>query len=100
MFKLIMKIDDKITDKKNCNMILTEKQQKYQYYHNKKDEYECLTGKEILPFDQRQIIEQAYIFTKFTYPPLGKAFEKQIKAIEDQEKKQAEAIMNQNEMED
>ena len=53
-----------------------------------------------MPFDQRQIIEQAYIFTKFTYPPLGKAFEKQIKAIEDQGKKQAEAIMNQNEMED
>ena len=28
-----MTIDDKIKDKKNYNMILTEKQQKYQDYH-------------------------------------------------------------------
>ena len=44
------------------------------------DKYEYLTGKEILPSNQQQIIEQA----KFTYSPLGKAFEKQIKTIEDQ----------------
>ena len=37
--------------------------------------YEYLTGEDILPFNQQQIIEQA----KFTYSPLGKAFEKQIK---------------------
>ena len=43
-----------------------------------KDEY--LTCKEILPSDQQQIIEQA----KFTYSPLGKDFEKQIKTTEDQ----------------
>ena len=36
------------------------------------DKYEYLTGEEILPSNQKQIIEQA----KFTYPPLGKAFEK------------------------
>ena len=47
------------------------------------DKYEYLTGNEILPSNQQQIIEQA----KFTYSPLGKAFEKQIKTIEDQEKK-------------
>ena len=35
------------------------------------DKYEYLTGKEILPSNQQQIIEQA----KFTYP-LEKAFEK------------------------
>ena len=35
--------------------------------------YEYLTGEEILPSNQQQIIEQA----KFTYSPLGKAFEKQ-----------------------
>ena len=45
--------------------------------------YEYLTGEDILPSNQQQIIEQA----KFTYSPLGKAFEKQIKIIEDQEKK-------------
>ena len=39
---------------KNCNMILTEKQQKGQHYHL--DKYEYLTGKEVLPFNQRQII--------------------------------------------
>ena len=50
--------------------------------------YEYLTGEDILPSDQQQIIEQA----KFTYSPLGKAFEKQIKTIEDQGKKQVDAL--------
>ena len=45
--------------------------------------YEYLTGEDILPFNQQQIIEQE----KFTYSPLGKAFEKQIKTTEDQGKK-------------
>ena len=52
--------------------------------------YEYLTGEEILPSNQQQIIEQA----KFTYSPLGKAFEKQIKKIEDQGQKQVEALKN------
>ena len=54
------------------------------------DKYEYLTGKEILPSNQQQIIQQ----TKFTYSPLGKAFEKQIKTIEDQGKKQVKAIQD------
>ena len=41
-----------------------------------------LTGEKILPYNQRQIIKQA----KFTYFPLGKAFKKQVKAIQDQGK--------------
>ena len=41
--------------------------------------YEYFTGEDILPSNQQQIIEQA----KFTYSPLGKAFEKRIKTIED-----------------
>ena len=41
-----------------------------------------------IPSDQSRIIEQA----KFTYSPLGKAFEKQIKTIEDQEIKLVEAL--------
>ena len=41
------------------------------------DKYEYLTGEEILPSNQQQIIEQA----KFTYSPFGKAFEKQTKTI-------------------
>ena len=49
----------------------------------KNDKYEYLTGFFILPSNQRKVIEQ----DKFTYFPLGKAFEKQIKAIEEQGKK-------------
>ena len=37
--------------------------------------YEYLTGEDILPSNQQQIIEQV----RFTYSPLGKAFEKQVK---------------------
>ena len=51
------------------------------------DKYEYLTGEEILSSNQTQIIQQA----KFTYSPLGKVFEKQIKTIEDQGKKQVNA---------
>ena len=43
-------------------------------FSGKIDKYECLTGEEILSSDQRRIIEQA----KFTYSPLGKAFEKKL----------------------
>ena len=50
--------------------------------------YEYLTGEDILPSNQQQIIEQA----KFTYSPLKKAFEKQIKTTEDQGKKLVEAL--------
>ena len=66
---------------KYCSMILKQKQKKYQYHHLEKiDKYEYLTDEEILPSDQRRVIEQA----KFKYSPLGKAFEKQTKTIEDQ----------------
>ena len=41
-----------------------------------------------MPSNQQQIIEQA----KFTYSPLGKAFDKQTKTIEDQGEKQIKAI--------
>ena len=54
------------------------------------DKYEYVTGEEILPSNQQQIIEQA----KFTYSPLGKAFEKQAKTIEDQGEKQIKAIQD------
>ena len=65
---------------KNYSTILIEKQLKYQLQNLVKfTKYEYLTGEDILPSNQQQIIEQA----KFTYSPLGKAFEKQIKTIED-----------------
>ena len=42
----------------------------------------------MLPPDQSRILEQA----KFTYSTLGKTFEKQIKTIEEQGKKQVESL--------
>ena len=54
----------------------------------KLDKYEYLTGEEILPSNQQQIIQQA----KFNYSPLGKAFEKQTKTIKDQGEKQVVAL--------
>ena len=59
-------------------------------YTGKINKYGYLTGKEIFPSNQQQIIEQA----KFTYSPLGKAFEKQTKIIKDQGEKQIEAIQD------
>ena len=57
------------------------------------DKYEYLNGEEILPSNQQQIIEQA----KFTYSPLGKAFEKQTKTILDQGEKQIKAVRDNKE---
>ena len=70
-----MTIDDQIKD------------EKLQYFNRdaakisalpsaKIDKYEYLTGEEILPSNEKQIIKQA----KFTYSPLGKTFEKQKKS--------------------
>ena len=48
------------------------------------DKCEHLTGKEILPSDQRRMIKQA----KLTYSPLRKALEKERKTIGDQGREQ------------
>ena len=70
-------------------MTLIERLRKYMHYSSGKlDKYEYLTGEEILPSNQQQIIQQA----KFTYSPLGKAIEKQIKTIKDQGEKQVVAL--------
>ena len=74
-----MTIDDKIKDEKlKCN-INREAAKISALSSGKIDKYEYLTGEEILPSNQSRIIEQA----KFTYSPPGKAFEKQIKAIDE-----------------
>ena len=82
-----MTTEDKIRDK-NYNMIYNREAAKISALSSGK--YEYLTGEEILPSNQQQIIEQA----KFTYSLLGKAFEKQIKRIEDQGEKQIKAIQD------
>ena len=50
--------------------------------------YEYLAGKDILPSNQQQIIEQA----KFTCSPLGTACDKQIKTTKGQSKKQVDVL--------
>ena len=52
------------------------------------NKYEFLTGEDILPPDQSRIIEKS----AFTYSPLGKAIEKQIKATDDQGIKQVQVL--------
>ena len=83
-----MTFDDKIRDGKLQYDINREAAEISALSSGKIDKYEYRTGKEILPSNQQQIIEQA----KFTYSPLGKAFEKQIKTIEDQGQKQLEGL--------
>ena len=77
-----MIIDDQIRGEKLQYDINREAAEILPLSSNKIDKYEYLTGEDILPSNQRQIIEQA----KFAYSPLGKAFEKEIKTIEDQGK--------------
>ena len=77
-----MSIDDKIKDKKLQYEINKEAAKISPLSSEKIDKYEYLTGEEILPSNERQIIEQE----KFTYSLLGKAFEKQLKQLKTKEK--------------
>ena len=85
-----MTIEDQIKDEKLQYDINGEAAKISALSSGKIDKYEYLTGEEILPSNQQQIIEQA----KFTYSPLRKAFEKQTKTIEDQGEKQIKAIQD------
>ena len=83
-----MTINDQIRDEKLQYDINREAAKISALSSGKIHKHEYLTGEDILPSNQQQIIEQA----KFTYSPLGKDFEKQIKTIEDQGKKQVDAL--------
>ena len=74
-----MKIDDKIKDEKLQYDINREAAKILALFSGKIDKYEYFIGEEILP-------------PKFTYSPLSKAFEKQIKTIKDQGEKQTKAV--------
>ena len=89
-----MTINDQIRDEKLQYDINREAAKISALSSGKIHKYEYLTGEDILPSNQQQIIEQA----KFTYSPLGKAFEKQIKTIEDQGQKQIKAIQDQGQI--
>ena len=83
-----MVINDQIRDEKLQYDINREAAKISALSSGKIHKYEYLTGEDMLPSNKQQIIELA----KFTYSPLGKAFEKQIKTIEDQGKKQIDAL--------
>ena len=89
-----MTINDQIRDEKLQYDINREAAKISALSSDKIHKYEYLIGEDILPSNQQQIIEQ----TIFTYSPLGKGFEKQIKTIEDQGEKQIKAIQDQGEV--
>ena len=77
-----MEIDDKIRDETLQYDINREAAIISALSWGKINEYEYLTGEEVLPSDQWRIIEQANSIC----PTLGKALEKQRKTIEKQGK--------------
>ena len=85
-----MTIDDQIKDEKLQYNINREAPKISALSSGKIHKYEHLTGEDILPSNEQQIIEEA----EFTYSPLGKAFEKQINTIKDQGEKQIKAIQD------
>ena len=85
IYKKIMTIKDQIRDEKLQYDINRKAAERSALSSGKIDKNEY---QEILPTNQQQIIEQP----KFTYSPLGKAFEKQVKTIEDQGERQVEVL--------
>ena len=74
IWKAVMITDDKIRNEKS-QFDINRAAKISALLSGKIDKYEYPTGEEVLPSNQRQTIAQA----KFTYSPLGKAFEKQTK---------------------
>ena len=85
-----MTTEDQIKDEKLQYDIDREEAKISALSSGKIGKYEYLSGEKILPSNQQQIIEKA----TFTYSPLGKAFEKQTKTIEDKGKRQVKAIQD------
>ena len=83
MQKVIMTINEKIRSEKLQYDLNTEAAKLSSVSSRKIDKYEYLPGKKILPSSPSQMIEQ----TNFANSPVAKAFEKQIKIIEDQREK-------------
>ena len=77
-----MTINDQIRDEKLQYDINREAAKISALSSGKVHKYEYLSGEDILLSNQQQIIEQA----RYTYCPLGKAFEKQTKKLEIKEK--------------
>ena len=77
-----MTIDEKIRDEKRQYDTNREAVKISALSSGKNDKHEYLTVEEILPPDQRRVIERA----NFSYFSLDKAFGKQIKTIEEKNK--------------
>ena len=90
----IMTINDQIRDENLEYDINREAAKISSLSLGKIHKYEYLTGEDILPSNQQQIIEQV----KFTYSPSGKAFEKQIQTVDDLGEKQIKAIQDQGQV--
>ena len=80
MCNKIMTTNNRIRDEKLPYDVNRKAAKVSALYTGKIDKYEYLTGKQILPSNIQQIIEQI----KFTYSPLGKGFGRQIKTTQDQ----------------
>ena len=76
-----MTIDDKIRDEKLQYDINREAAKMSTLSSGKIDKYQYLTGEEILPSNQRQIIEQ----TKLTHSSLGKLSKNKQKRLKSKE---------------
>ena len=74
-----MTIDEQIRDEKLQHDINRKAAEILALSSGKINKCEYLTGNKILPSNQQQMIKQA----KFTYSLSGKAFEKQLKIVED-----------------
>ena len=89
-----MTIDDQIRDEKLQYDINRGAAKISALSSNKSNKYEHLTGEEIWPSNQKQMIQQA----KLTYLVLVKLLKNKIKIIEDQGEKQNKAIQNQGQV--
>ena len=85
-----MTINNQIRDEKIQYDINREAAKISALSSSKIHKYEYLTGEDILLSNQEQTIE----LTRFTYSPLGKAFGKQTKIIEDDGQKQIHALQS------
>ena len=83
-----MTIGDTIRDEKLQYDVNSEAAKASALLSGKTDKYEYFTSDEILPPDQRRVIEQG----NFTFYQLWKALERQIRTIEDQARKKIKAI--------
>ena len=83
-----MSIDEKVRDEKLQYDTNREARKVSALSSAKINKYEYLAGEKVFPFDKSRTTKEA----NFSYPPLGKASEKETKVIQDQGRKQVKAL--------